>query len=181
MMTLKTLTAAATLALLTLPLNAAGSDDATPPTPTETTVVCPEGAIFDANSGVCVLPSESNLTDDQLYDIVRELAYAGRLNTASETLDQMSNQDDDRVLTYRGFIARVSGDFEAGEALYLAAITANPENILARSYLGQGYAAAGETELATIQLAAIEAASGTDNWPYQALSQAIETGTTFAY
>jgi tetratricopeptide (TPR) repeat protein len=177
----KILKATAILCLLPVASLAAGSESSSPPKATETTKTCAAGYIYDAKKARCVVPAQSSLDEGQLYDIVRELAYAGRLDTASSTLDQFSNQKDDWVLTYRGFIARKSGDFAKGEKAYLAALEMNPENVLARSYLGQGYVVSGDNKKAKLQLAAIKQIAGTDNWPYRALARSIRKGASYDY
>ena len=121
---LRTMILATVLALPTAAF-AAGSDDTAKPKKTETTKDCfqarqwdpetkayvrfsqPVNGIWDANINKCVRPDKtSHLDSDTLYKAVRELAYAGRYNEAIQVLDQMPEQLDDRVLTYRGFTAR---------------------------------------------------------------------------
>ncbi len=160
---------------------AAGSDNDSTPTTTETTTQCSEGMVWDANLGQCVAPKESSLTDDALYEAVRELAYAGRYADTLNVLAAMSDQSDDRVLTYRGFVARNTGDLEGGEAFYRAAIEANPDNLLARSYMGQGYVVEGRVDEAYAQLVEIRARGGEGSWPARALEAAIRTGVTTNY
>lgn len=158
------------------PAFAVGSDDPVPPTPTETTTVCEDGMVWNPETELCVTPTEqSGLSDDLLYDAVREFAYAGRYDDARRALDAMSDPEDDRVLTYRGFLARVSGDMQAGLALYAAALDANPDNLLARAYLGQAYVLLGDIDKALDQLAEIGARGGAGTWPELALLEAIET------
>ena len=93
----------------------------------------------------------------------------------------MSDQADDRVLTYRGFIARKSGDFAAAEAFYAAALAQNPDNLLARSYRGQGLAEIGDLVAARAELTEIRKRDGRGTWPELALRLAIENGRGFSY
>lgn len=171
------------IAALTLPgmAFAVGTEDNSTPTTTETTTECSEGMVWDADAGKCVAPKESSLTDDALYEAARELAYAGRYGDTLNVLAAMSDQSDDRVLTYRGFVARSTGDLEGGEAFYRAALDANPNNLLARSYMGQGYVAEGRVDEAYAQLVEIRARGGEGSWPATALEQAIRTGVTTNY
>lgn len=165
-----------TTALLALPAAAVGSDDDTPPTPTETTTVCEEGLVWDPETELCVVPTEqSGLSDDLLYDAVREFAYAGQFENALRALSVMSDQQDDRVLTYKGFLSRSMGDMEAGMAFYAAALEVNPDNLLARSYMGQAHVLMGDIELALVQLVEIGQRGGKGTWPELALLEAIET------
>lgn len=158
---------------------AVGSDSSDPPTPTETTTVCPDGEIWDDDKKACVSAESSSLSDDDRYRGLRELAYQGRYRSAlivAEAMDPAS----DRTLTYKGFIARKTGDWDRALALYQAALLANPDNILARSYLGQGHAARGEYPEAELQLAEIRARRGSGTWAEEALVLALsgseETG-----
>ena len=162
-------------------LFAAGSSSDTPPQPTSTTQSCETGQVWDEESKSCVSPQESRLNDDVLYGAVREYAYAGELGAASGVLDAMSDQADDRVLTYRGFIARKSGDFAAAEAFYAAALAQNPDNLLARSYRGQGLAEIGDLVAARAELTEIRKRDGRGTWPELALRLAIENGRGFSY
>jgi len=200
---LRTLALTAAIALpLALPTTgfAAGSDSSSKPKKTETTQNCfkarqwdpetksfvrfsqPVNGVWDANLRKCVRPDKtSHLDSDTLYKAVRELAYAGRYNEAIQVLDQMPEQLDDKVLTYRGFTARKLGDLQQANLYYEQALTVNPDNILARSYMGQGKAAAGDKIAALTQLREIQARGGTGTWAETSLRSAIETGTTYSY
>ena len=150
---------------------AALSDDDAPPAPSETTTACAEGQIFDEAQKKCVAPEGA--TDDQaaLYRDARELAANGRLDEAARVLDVMAPSD--KVLTYRGFIARKRGDWDGAVSFYEAALSANPDNLLARSYYGMGLAAQGKTEAARAQLVQIRARGGRMSWPEWALKSAL--------
>lgn len=160
---------------------AVGSDDTTPPKPTETTTACTDGKVWDDTAKACVAPQESRLDDDTLYGAVREFAYAGQYGAAMAALDAMSDQGADRVLTYRGFTARKLGDMQAATRFYEQAIARNPDNLLARSYMGQGFVADGRHEDAQLQLAEIRARGGKGTWPEVSLSRALDTGETSDY
>ena len=168
--------------VLSLPTGAlaVGGGSSTPPTPTETTTTCENGQIYDADTQTCVNPDQARLDDDTRYGAVRELAYAGRYDDALRVIETMDPADD-RALTYRGFIARKTGDQPAALAYYRAALEANPDNLLARSYMGQGFAEAGDFDAARVELREIRARGGRETWPEVALRLAIETGTGPAY
>ncbi|MEO1238796.1 MAG: tetratricopeptide repeat protein [Pseudomonadota bacterium] len=153
----------------------------TPPTPTETTTVCADDMVWDPESETCVKPDESSLNDDGLYEAVRELAYAGRYDGAAAALAAMSDQADTRVLTYQGFLARKTGDLAAAETLYSAAIAADPNNLLARSYYGQGLAEQGRFGEARAELSEIRRRGGRNTWPEAALVLALASGSGPAY
>ncbi|MEO9682320.1 MAG: tetratricopeptide repeat protein [Tateyamaria sp.] len=200
---LRTVILTAAIALpLALPSTsfAAGSDSTAKPKKTETTQNCfdarqwdpetkryvrfsqPVNGVWDGDIKKCVRPDKtSHLDNDTLYKAVRELAYAGRFGEVVQVLDQMPDQLDDRVLTYRGFTARKLGDLEQANVYYEQALTQNPDNILARSYMGQGKVASGDKIAAVTQLREIQARGGEGTWAEASLRSAIETGTTYSY
>lgn len=139
----------------------------TPPTPTETTTDCADGLIYDDATKACVAPEDASDDQAALYLDARELAWAGRLDDATRVLARMVETD--KTLTYQGFVARKSGDWISAEAFYLAALEANPNNLLARSYYGQGLADAGLIEAAKNQLSEIRQRGGRQTWSEVAL------------
>ncbi len=200
---LRTLILTSALALpLALPTAAfaAGGESESKPEKTETTQDClkaeqwdpeikkyvrfsqPVNGVWDADIKKCVRPDKtSHLDSDTLYKAVRELAYAGRYGEAIDVLDQMPDQLDDRVLTYRGFTARKLGNLEQANLYYEQALTVNPDNILARSYMGQGKVAEGDKVAAMTQLREIQARGGSGTWAEASLRNAIQSGTTYNY
>ena len=159
---------------------AVGPDDS-PPTPTETTMTCDEGFIWDGVIGRCVVIRESRLGDEALYEAARELAYAARYGDAIAALNQMSNQGDSHVLTMLGFTHRQAGRVALGLAYYDRAIDVDPDNLLARSYLGQAHVLAGRYNLARQELDQIRNRNGAGTWAETTLVQAIATGQTTDY
>ncbi|MEM9523331.1 MAG: hypothetical protein AAF982_04960, partial [Pseudomonadota bacterium] len=101
---------------------AAGSDTSTPPKSTKTTTECEAGQIYDTRTKTCVAARDSRLDDDQRYQAVRELAYAGRYQHSLKVLAAMSDQNDDRVLTYYGFNHRRAGRVALGMEFYRKAL-----------------------------------------------------------
>lgn len=163
---------------------AVGDDDSSPPAPSPTSTHCTGGKVAVLTStGVikCVTPKHSSLSDDDRYQAARELAYAGRYDDALRVLAAMADQGSDRVLTYMGFVHRGMGETELGHAYYRQAIAANPDNLLARSYMGQGFVAEGKIDAARTQLSEIRARGGRGTWAEAALEIAIETGTLAGY
>ncbi|MEM8694268.1 MAG: tetratricopeptide repeat protein [Pseudomonadota bacterium] len=171
------------VALLALPIDAhaKGDDETSPPKTTKTTKQCLGVRVWDSAKKRCVRPKQSELNDDLLYDAVRELAYAGRYLDAQGVMDAMADQASDRVLTYRGFTARKLGDLSLANVHYEMAIALNPDNIAARSYMGQGFVEAGDKVAALMQLREIQARGGQGTWAEVSLRQAIETGTGYNY
>lgn len=160
---------------------AAGSDSFSPPKGTKTSKVCKGTQVWDSKTKKCVNPKESRLSPDTMYNAVRELAYAGRYDDAQGILSAMPDQQDDRVLTYWGFTHRKKGNAELGNTFYQAALAKNPDNLLARSYMGQGLVAAGDIYAARAQLTEIRQRGGAGTWPEVALAQAISTGSASDY
>ena len=160
---------------------AAGSGTSTAPKPTKTTKECRGVRVWDEVKQRCVRPKKSSLDQDELFGAVRELAYAGRIEDAQGVLRAMDDQQDDRVLTYWGFTNRKLGDVDAAMMFYTAALEKNPDNMLARSYMGQGMVVSGDLEGAKLQLAEIEKRGGAYSWPATSLRQAIYVGKTFDY
>lgn len=164
------------------PAPALAVTDATePPVQTDTTITCTGGQVWDHDEGACVDPEDGALNDDALYDAARELAYHGRAEDALRVLNAMAAQDGDRVLTYRGYLARKAGRFDEGLAFYRAALERNPGNLLARSYMGQGFVEAGMLPAARAELAAIRARGGAGTRAEAALVAAIRSGRGSSY
>jgi Flp pilus assembly protein TadD len=164
---------------LAAPVWAAENPD--PPEPTETTTKCTGTQVWDEDKKACVSADQSGLHDDRLYQAAREIAWAGRPRDALAVLDAMAEGDTDRVLTYRGFSLRKAGQWEAGRASYHAALALNPDNLLARSYLGMGLLERGDFAAAFAQWEEIRARGGTGTWAETALLAALTTGQITEY
>lgn len=159
--------------MISVSANAAGSNDDAPPKKTRTTTECTDGQIYDKASKTCVDADKQSFNDDQRYDAVRELAYAGAYDRAEHVIATADRPDDARFLNYKGFIQRKQGNFEAAMEFYTAALGIDPDFLLARSYMGQGMAASGDVEGAREQLREIAARGGRDTWSYVALKMAL--------
>ncbi|MFA3917793.1 tetratricopeptide repeat protein [Ruegeria hyattellae] len=159
----------------------AAGGGSSPPKPTNTTRKCLFGRVWDQNAGRCMKPKKTSFSDDALYDAVRELAYDGQYEHAQAALSEMRDQDDDRVLTYWGFTYRKMGEIELANMFYEQAIAANPDNLLARSYMAQGFVEEGKTDLAVVQWREIKARGGEGSWAEVSLRDAIRTGLTYSY
>ena len=156
-----------------------GSSD--PPEPeTPTTQQCEDGELWDEKSESCVPSEESFLQDGQRLHAVQILAHNGQYERAWQILGTVTDQSRDEVLAYKGFLSRKAGDFETAMTYYDAALTQNPDNLLARSYMGMAMAERGELELAQVQLQEIRARGGSGGWPEQALL-AVISGNRLVY
>ena len=160
---------------------AAGSDDIEPPAPTETSTKCTKAQIWDEKQQKCVDAQSGSLTDDDRFRAVRELAWAGRPEDALVVLASMTEGDTDRVLTYKGFAHRKAGRLDIGMDHYAHALELNPNNILARSYLGQMLVEMGEIAAARRQLDEIRTRGGIGTWAETSLATAVGTGQTLSY
>ncbi len=160
---------------------AVGDEQPTPPEPTPTSTQCTKAQVWDEKTKACVDAQSGQLDDDTRFRAARELAWAGQPEAALVVLAAMQEGDSDRVLTYLGFANRKAGRLELGLALYDRALAQNPDNILARSYLGQALVEMNEIDLAAVQLSEIRARGGVGTWAETALATAIRTGDTFGY
>ncbi|KUP91760.1 tetratricopeptide repeat protein [Tritonibacter horizontis] len=175
------LTALAVALVLPISVFAAGSDSTTPPTPSETTKKCWGKRVWDQETQKCVKPEESSMNGQQLLETARELAYLERFDDAQAVLAAHPDQTDSRVLTYWGFTNRKLGRTDLANDYYEQAIAQNPDNILARSYMAQGFVANGEYAQALAEWKEIKARGGAGTWAEASLRRAIETGVTVNY
>jgi tetratricopeptide (TPR) repeat protein len=134
---------------------------------------CKKGEVV--KKGKCVKPQSGVLPDEQLYQQGRALAYAGEYEWALEVLGAVSNKNDPRVLNYMGYSHRKAGRFAEAFSYYHKALEIDPNYVLAREYLGEGYVAAGRVDLAKLQLGEIATRCGTTCEEYQELAEHIET------
>lgn len=160
------LAAGAIFALPSVGRAAGGGGDTTP------TQSCPQGKVWSASKGKCVKIS-SSLDDEELYDQGRRLAANGRYEHAIEVLSAVSNRNDPRVLNYLGYSHRKLGRLDTGIRYYAKALAINPDFVLAREYLGEGYVAKGDMAKAREQLHEIEKRCGTACEEYIELAEAI--------
>ncbi len=168
-------------AALAMPVTAfAAGEESSPPKETKTKN-CFGKRVYDEKKGRCVKPEKSSFNQQELMDAAREKAYAGRYDDAIGVLDAMADQQSDMVLTYRGFTARKLGDLKLANMYYQEAIDANPDNILARSYMAQGFVEAGDKLAAMMELREIRARGGAGTWAEQSLAKALETGRGYNY
>lgn len=159
---------AATLTFGTAQVAHAAGDE-TPPTAQK----CKKGLVLDKQSGKCVKAESSLIDSDERYDALRQYAYARDYAGAELILASFADQQDPRVLNYKGFIARKQGQMDDAMMHYEAALRINPDYILARSYMGQGLADMGDLDGARLQLAEIRDRGGRNTWSYTALSLAL--------
>ncbi|WP_417475037.1 tetratricopeptide repeat protein [Leisingera sp.] len=161
--------------------SAAGGNDWNPPKPSETTRTCKGNRVWDEDKKRCVRPRKSSLNQQQLMEAARELAYAERHEDAQAVLEAMTDQNDTMVLTYWGFTHRKLGNKQQAQHFYDRALMQDPGNILARSYMGQGYVEQGKLGLALAQWKEIRGRGGSGSWAEASLRKALETGASYSY
>jgi tetratricopeptide (TPR) repeat protein len=127
-------------------------------------------------NGKCVPKNPGVLPDEDLFQQGRNLALAGEYDWAIGVLETVSNKNDPRVLTYIGYSNRKAGRFEEAFNYYNKALAIDPNSVLTREYLGEGYVAAGKIDLAKAQLTEIASRCGTTCEEYQELAEHIESG-----
>jgi tetratricopeptide (TPR) repeat protein len=152
------------------PVYAMGDGDSGTTTPKK----CKKGEVV--KKGKCVKASSGVLPDEDLYQQGRALAQAGEYDWALSVLAAVRNQNDPRVLNYIGYSHRKSGRLDEAFGYYHKAIEIDPNFVLAREYLGEGYVAAGRIDLAKSQLTEIANRCGTTCEEYQELAEHIESG-----
>jgi tetratricopeptide (TPR) repeat protein len=124
----------------------------------------------------CVKVQSGVLPDDDLYEQGRILAKSGEYEWALQVLAAIQNQNDPRVLNMSGYSNRKAGRLEIGITYYRKALAIDPNFVLAREYLGEGYVAAGRIDLAKFELNEIKNRAGVNSEEYRDLSKAITTG-----
>lgn len=165
------LAATASLAYAGAALAAGGDSDASQ-------AQCKDGQTYDEASKKCVDKS-GQLNDDTIYRAAREYAYAGKYDDALSMLKRAANQNDPRILTYYGYTNRKLGNIDVAMDYYNRAISADANNLLARSYMGQGLVQEGKLEEARAQLVEIRDRGGKGTYAYEALYEALKTGSTY--
>jgi hypothetical protein len=136
---------------------------------------CQPGQVWSFKKRKCLKASAGVLPDDELYVQGRALAKSGRYEWALQVLTAIKDQERPNVLNYIGYSHRKAGRLETGIGYYRRALAINPDFVLAREYLGEGYVAAGRLDLARIELAEIAARCGKSCEEYKDLSAAIAT------
>jgi tetratricopeptide (TPR) repeat protein len=161
---------------------AAGSGTSSGGTGTATPKFSPKKAgcktgfvVVKRNGKMKCVKKTTELTDDELYQQGEALALEGEYAWALEVLGSIKNQNDPRVLNYTGYSHRKSGRLETAISYYQKALEINPNFVLAREYLGEGYVVAGRIDLAKVELGEIAKRCGIDCTEYQELNSAIQT------
>ena len=146
-----------------------------------TTPTCKIGYVYSTKKKKCVRKKSEIFPDSNLKKQGWKLAYAGKYSAAIELFDLVANKSDPEALNGLGFSHRKLGKLQDGIAFYQLALKINPDYLLAREYLGEGYIAAGRINLAIEQLSEIEQRCGKQCKEYALLAKAIATGKSSSW
>lgn len=135
---------------------------------------CKSGQVWKKSAKKCVNAQSGILPDDELYEEGRLLAKEGHYDWAIAVLSAVERTNDPHVLNYLGYSNRKAGRLEIGLTYYQKALAIDPNFVLAREYLGEGYVAAGKFDLARQQLREIGNRCGTNCEEYMELAEALE-------
>lgn len=169
------------LMLVASPVLAVAPEDQSPPTPTPTTTTCETGQVWDDDARACIEIEDSALSEPVLRRSAREMAYAGRSDDALALLARSTAPEASEVLTITAFAHGTAGRLDTALPIYTRALEAEPDNLLARAYMGLALIAAGRMPEAEAQLEQIRAYGGSGGWPDRALSEAIAAGAPIGY
>jgi tetratricopeptide (TPR) repeat protein len=151
----------------------------TPPT-SPTQLKCAKGEVVKSMrvSGKrlkkCVKATAGIISDDELYLQGRLLAKQGEYDWALTVLAAVQDKNNPDVLNYMGYSNRKAGHLDVALTYYKKALDINPDFVLAREYLGEGFVAAGKLDLAKVQLNEIANRAGTSSEEYIDLAKAID-------
>ncbi len=140
------------------------------------TPTCKSGWVYSASKKKCVKQTSEVVPDKSLKAQGWALARAGQYENAVDLFHMVADKRDPEALNGLGYTHRKMGQVEKGIAFYQEALDINPNYILAREYLGEGYVKLGKLDLARKQLAEIGTRCGTACEEYLLLAQAIDTG-----
>ena len=168
-------TVLATLALFAAPALAAGDNNSGSGAAEKPVVkTCKHGEVWSKKQKKCVAVQSEVIPDGELYEQGRELATTGDYEGAIALLTLVTNQNDPNVLNYLGYSHRKSGKVDEGIVFYKKALEIDPNFVLAREYLGEGYVVQKKFDLAKVELAEIEKRCGKDCEEYKDLAEAID-------
>ncbi len=158
---------------------ALGDDDKTLPKP-KPPKACKKGQIWSERDKKC-MPKKAGLAPDhQLIARGWQLAYAGHYGEAIEVFELVRDKDRPRLLNGLGYSHRKLGRLDQAIAYYHAAIALQPNYVLAREYLGEGYVAQGHMQLAKAQLDEIAKRCGGKCLAWRKLAGVIAASETAA-
>jgi tetratricopeptide (TPR) repeat protein len=119
--------------------------------------------------------SVAQLSDQDLFYAGYWLARLGRYDQAIAYL-AAAQAPDSRTLTYLGFATRKAGDVTKAFSYYRKALALDPDNVVARAYMGEAYVTIGDIPAARGELAEIAQRCGANCAAYEELARHIARG-----
>jgi tetratricopeptide (TPR) repeat protein len=149
-------------------------------------VSCGNGLVWSGEAQACTDSHSAALTEQDFYNEARTLADEGQYQAALDTLAHIKNQEQARVLNLIGYNTRKLGEVDKGLDHYHRALAIDPNYLLAREYLGEGYLQKGDLARARAELTEIADRCGDRCEEYDKLEKAIvifmtgdDTGTSY--
>jgi tetratricopeptide (TPR) repeat protein len=136
-----------------------------------------KGTVWDEKQKKCVAQQKGKASDQSLLEQGWRLARTGHYQLAIDLFMLMRDRSNPSALNGLGYANRKLGRFDVGIGYYQAALALDPDYLLAREYLGEGYAASGRIDLARAQLDEIRQRCSTLCEAYQRLDGAISDAT----
>jgi tetratricopeptide (TPR) repeat protein len=174
----KALIVGLTLAAFSIAAADAATRPGTAPSGTSQVKKCKKGEIWNKRKKKCQKVGASLVPDDEMIWQGRELALAGEFDWAIDVLSAVRDKSNPEALNYLGYANRKAGRLDAGIAYYQKALAIDPNYVLVREYLGEGYVSAGKIELAKDQLNEIGKRCGTGCEEYADPAEAIAKSKT---
>ena len=136
---------------------------------------CASGYVYDKHKKSCVGKSSTNLPLGEILEQGWLLAKSGQFADGRELFAVAAKREpaNPEALNGLGYTNRKLGNFDIAFDYYNQALRLDPNYLDAREYLGEGYAVAGQIDLAKLQLAEIAARGGTQIEQYEELADAI--------
>lgn len=120
----------------------------------------------------CVGTAAQGLSDSELFYAGYWMARLGRFDDALAYLNAVKAPDT-RTLTYIGFATRKAGDVKGAFPFYRKALALDPDNVVARAYLGEAMLTLGDKVAARQQLEEIAHRCGATCAAYDDLARHI--------
>jgi tetratricopeptide (TPR) repeat protein len=139
---------------------------------------CKKNYIYSRSKKRCIRKWSQIIPDVELKEQGWALAYAGEFKSAIDVFSHIAAKNDPEALNGLGYSHRKLGMVRRGIGFYQKALKINPDYILAREYLGEGYVAAGRINLAKRQLSEIKKRCGTTCREYTILASVIKSEST---
>ena len=150
-----------------------GSDSTSKPKPPK----CKEGYVYSSEKKRCVRKSSDLLTPSDFIAHGWQLARGGKYSAAIAAFQTSGAASNPEALNGLGYSHRKLGHLITAIDFYHKALEIEPDYVLARSYLGEGYVQSGRIDLARLELTEIAQRCGKTCPEYIQLMRTIETGS----